>query len=141
MHLLKGMFRPGKRYVKVGIILTDLVPTSEVQLDLFSNQNSEKHSKLMHTVDTLRQRFGHQALKYAVQGNKKESAVEEEKRAAWMLQKRFLSSLYTTSVEGLLHVKAYQKPLPARSGFWYREVCSLFNCLLFCRCFSSRCFS
>ncbi|MFD2999468.1 Y-family DNA polymerase [Pontibacter toksunensis] len=106
MHLLKGMFRPGKRYVKVGIILTDLVPASEVQLDLFSSQKEEKHSKLMNTLDTLRQRFGHQALTYAVQGNKKESAVEEENRAPWMLQKKFLSSLYTTSVEGLLQVRA-----------------------------------
>jgi DNA polymerase V len=105
IQLLKGMFRPGKRYVKVGIILTDLVPASEVQLDLFSSQHGEKHSKLMNTLDTLRQRFGHQALKYAVQGNHNENEVEEEKRAPWMLQKQFLSSPYTTSVEGLLSVK------------------------------------
>ncbi|GAB3528073.1 Y-family DNA polymerase [Pontibacter brevis] len=105
MHLLKGMFRPGKRYVKVGIILTDLVPASEVQLDLFNTQNTEKQTKLMSTLDNLRQRFGHQALKYAVQGNTNESEVKEEKRAAWMLQKKFLSSLYTTSIKGLLQVK------------------------------------
>ncbi|WP_162052583.1 Y-family DNA polymerase [Pontibacter pamirensis] len=106
MHLLKDMFRPGKRYVKVGIILNGLVPASEVQLDLFSNQNGEKHSKLMDTLDTLRQRFGHHALKYAVQGNKNEKDVEEEKRAPWMLQKKFLSSPYTTSLKGLLRIKA-----------------------------------
>ena len=105
LHLLKGMFRPGKRYVKVGIILTGLVPASEVQLDLFSSQNGEKHAKLMDTLDTLRQRFGHQALKYAVQGNHNEKAVEKEKRAPWMLQNQFLSSLYTTSVAGLLQIK------------------------------------
>lgn len=105
MHLLKAMFRPGKRYVKVGIILTDLVPASEVQLDLFSNQSGEKHSKLMSTLDTLRQRFGHQALKYAVQGKIDERKAEGEKRAPWMLQKQFLSSSYTTSLQGLLQVK------------------------------------
>jgi DNA polymerase V len=105
LHLLKGMFRPGKRYVKVGIILTDLVPASEVQLDLFSNQHGEKHTRLMNTLDSLRQRFGHQALKYAVQGNHKESEMNGEIRAPWMLQKQFLSSPYTTSVEGLLSVK------------------------------------
>ncbi|RDV14299.1 Y-family DNA polymerase [Pontibacter diazotrophicus] len=105
MHLLKNMFRPGKRYVKVGIILNDLVPASEVQLDLFSNQDGEKHKKLMSTLDTLRQRFGHHALKYAVQGNKNEKDVEEEKRAPWMLQKKFLSSPYTTSLKGLLRIK------------------------------------
>jgi len=105
MSLLRDMFRAGKRYVKVGIILTDLVPASEVQLDLFSSQNGEKHSKLMTTIDALRHRFGHTALKYAVQGNRNEDETDEEKRAPWMLQKKFLSRSYTTSVKGVLRVK------------------------------------
>ncbi|MHA6248094.1 Y-family DNA polymerase [Pontibacter sp. CAU 1760] len=96
LHLLKEMFRPGKRYVKVGIILNDLVPATQVQLDLFSQQNDEKHSQLMSTLDTLRNRFGHQALKYAVQG---------EEEAPWKLRNEHTSACYTTDLEGLLKAR------------------------------------
>lgn len=94
--LLQEMFRYGKRYVKVGIILNDLVPDTEVQLDLFSCQSDEKHSKLMHTLDTLRSRFGHDSLKYAVQGKDK---------APWMLRQDHISACYTTSLDELLRVR------------------------------------
>ncbi|MCJ8166666.1 Y-family DNA polymerase [Pontibacter sp. E15-1] len=96
LHLLRQMFRPGKRYVKVGIILNDLVPASEVQLDLFDKPGTEKESQLMHTLDTLRQRFGHHTLTYAVQG---------KKDAVWMLREEYTSACYTTDVKKLLAVK------------------------------------
>ncbi len=96
IHLLKEMYRPGKRYAKVGIILNDLVPASEVQLDLFSNHDEEKQRKLMSTLDSLRERFGHASLKYAVQG---------EEKAPWMLRQERISACYTTSVKGLLAVR------------------------------------
>ncbi|SFU38327.1 Y-family DNA polymerase [Pontibacter akesuensis] len=107
ISLLRVMFRAGKRYVKVGIILNDLVPASEVQLDLFSHQNDEKQTKLMHTLDTLRQRFGHHSLKYAVQGAIDESNrhKEEQQKAPWMLRKDHISSCYTTAVEELLVIR------------------------------------
>ncbi|RIJ42118.1 Y-family DNA polymerase [Pontibacter oryzae] len=95
LHLLRQMYRPGKRYVKVGIILNDLVPVAEVQLDLFERVNPAKENQLMHTLDALRQRFGHHTVKYAVQG---------EKDAVWMLREEHTSACYTTSMDGLLRV-------------------------------------
>ena len=86
-RLLKDMYRRGKRYVKVGIILSELVPMEQVQLDVFSVHQEEKHQQLMHTLDNLRQRFGHTAIKYAVQG---------EEEARWMLKQENLSQCFTT---------------------------------------------
>ncbi len=54
-----------------------------------------KENQLMHTLDALRQRFGHHTVKYAVQG---------EKDAVWMLREEHTSACYTTSMDGLLRV-------------------------------------
>ncbi|MCC9165552.1 Y-family DNA polymerase [Pontibacter harenae] len=95
--LLKQMFRKGERYVKVGVVLSELVPAEQVQLDIFSVENTEKQDKLMMTLDNLRQRFGHAAVKYAVQG--------EEKNSKWAMKHEHLSQCYTTRFEQLLRAR------------------------------------
>ncbi|ARS35319.1 Y-family DNA polymerase [Pontibacter actiniarum] len=105
--LLEDIFRAGRRYVKVGIMLHELIPASEVQLDLFTARNEEKQGKLMATLDSLRQRFGHHALKYGVQGarNEGDTFENEAEKPPWMLKREFASPCYTTNIREVLVVK------------------------------------
>lgn len=91
---LKQMYRPGLQYKKTGVIVSDIVPASQVQLSLLGSHNLERDTRLMHVLDELRERFGDKFVKYGVQGM----------GTKWKLQKEHTSSCYTTDVEELLRV-------------------------------------
>ncbi|RNI26840.1 Y-family DNA polymerase [Rufibacter latericius] len=92
MEALRAIFRPGFRYKKTGIIVTGLCPATQVQENLFTASTRQRDSSLMQTLDFLRQRFGHSALRYGVQGTGKK----------WHMQRFNLSPCYTTRLEDLI---------------------------------------
>ncbi|WP_210466825.1 Y-family DNA polymerase [Rufibacter roseolus] len=65
---LKSIYRPGYRYKKTGVILTEIVPEDRIQLDLLDKVNREKHGSIMETLDRLNARYGRNAVKVATQG-------------------------------------------------------------------------
>ncbi len=93
---LKKIYRNGYRYKKTGIILQDIVPANQVQLSLLSSGNITRDSKLMHTLDNLRERYGHSSVGYGVQGTGKE----------WEMKKEHISPCYTTKLSDILKVRA-----------------------------------
>ncbi|WP_048921418.1 Y-family DNA polymerase [Rufibacter radiotolerans] len=65
---LKSIFRPGYRYKKSGVFLTEIVPNYQIQYDLLDKVDREKHNSLMETVDRLAARYGRDIVKVAAQG-------------------------------------------------------------------------
>jgi DNA polymerase V len=92
---LTNIYREGYRYKKTGILLQDIVPDNQVQLNLLSSPNIDRDLKLMHTLDSLRDRFGHKSVRYGVQG------IQEE----WALKQENVSPCYTTSIEEVIKTK------------------------------------
>lgn len=93
---LKQMYRPGYRYMKCGVMLTDLLEEGTETLDLFDRRDTAKQSKLMAAMDHLNQTMGKQTLFYASSGIQK----------AWRGAAARKSPSYTTDWQSLFHVKA-----------------------------------
>ncbi|WP_162054741.1 Y-family DNA polymerase [Pontibacter pamirensis] len=83
---LKAIYRDGYWYKKSGVIVTDVVPENQVQLDLLDTVNRKKHAKLMEVIDGLTDRFGRGKVSVATQGVDK----------AWLLRSDMKSPCYTT---------------------------------------------
>ncbi len=88
------LFRPGYRFNKAGVILTDLVPADQVQLDLFDVKDRDGSRRLMRALDTVNARMGARTLRFAVSGVKR----------PWRTQFKRRTPRYTTRWEELLKV-------------------------------------
>lgn len=81
-HLLKGIYKPGYRYKKTGIFVTELLSEEERPPDLFNDTNSAKrHRKIDAVVDHLNRKLGHNAIRYASMGMKSEWAMRQDNRS------------------------------------------------------------
>lgn len=84
---LERIYRAGYRYKKAGVMLTDIVPEGEVQLNLLAPCNSYNRNRaLMRAVDGINARWGSAALRYAAAGVKQR----------WQMRRSKLSNRYTT---------------------------------------------
>jgi DNA polymerase V len=98
-YALPGMeriFREGYRYKKAGVMLTALVPASQVQGDLFDYQDRERFSRLMRVLDRVNADMGAGTLRYAAEGITKRWKARFERR----------SPAYTTNWRDLPVAKA-----------------------------------
>ncbi|MFC3282444.1 Y-family DNA polymerase [Litchfieldella rifensis] len=84
--LLARLWHPGMAYHKLGVMLGDLVPRRHHQPSLFDGSDPLRQERLMATWDSIRQRFGYEALTLGVQAAS----------AAWQMQSRRRSPCYTT---------------------------------------------
>lgn len=95
---LHYIFKPGKAYKKVGVMLGGIVSSESFQQDLFNPipaENVEKQISLMKLIDETNARYGRSTLKFAAEG------ISQSWKA-----KRDVSSLhYTTCWEDLLTIK------------------------------------
>jgi DNA polymerase V len=83
-YALPGMeriFREGYHYKKAGVMLTALVPASQVQGDLFDQQDRERSSKLMRALDRLNDHMGTGTLRFAAEGITKRWQARFERRS------------------------------------------------------------
>lgn len=90
---LKDLFVEGFEYKKAGIIVTDLIPQTHQQLDLFVQENP-KHQYLMQAIDKINQKWGKHHLKLAGQ----------DMDRIWKMRQEKLSPKYTTSIHDILEV-------------------------------------
>ncbi|MCS6293365.1 MAG: Y-family DNA polymerase [Nitrospira sp.] len=93
---IRTIYREGYRYKKAGVILTGLVPVSQIQTDLFDYQDREKSKRLMSALDAINHRWGADTLHYASSGISK----------AWKTQFQYRSPAYTTDWTALPIVTA-----------------------------------
>lgn len=92
---LQAIFRDGYLYKKAGVIVTGLVPESEIQQNLFAVPADDKKRKLMESIDSLSSRYGHDTVKTAVQGTGRK----------WKLRQERLSPAYTTRWSELMEIR------------------------------------
>ncbi len=92
---LKKIYRKGYQYKKSGVILTDIIPASQLQYAIWDNINREKLTQLMEVVDNINGKIGQGALKFAVQGTKRR----------WKMHQERLSPLYTSKWNDILTIK------------------------------------
>lgn len=92
---LDRIFRPGYRYKKVGIWLSDLVLPTAVQQNLFDPDPHPHRPQLMQVMDRLNARYGRATLRTASAGFR---------RAEWKLRQQRLSPRYTTCLEEVMEI-------------------------------------
>jgi len=91
---LNKIFKEGYSYKKAGVVVMDLVPENQQQLNLFNNSNP-KHKQLMQTIDQLNQSIGHQKIRLAAQGTGR----------TWKMKQEKLSPCYTTRLSDVITLK------------------------------------
>lgn len=77
---LKNIYRNGVKYAKAGVLLLDLSPESEIQLNLFDSQAVANH-KLNTTIDSINDKLGRNTLKFASEGTQKTWQMKSEKKS------------------------------------------------------------
>ncbi|WP_372597975.1 translesion error-prone DNA polymerase V subunit UmuC [Amphritea sp.] len=83
--LLQSIWKPGFRYMKAGIMLSDLYPSGSFQPTLFDAPESPAAMRLMQTVDNIN-RSGRGQVRFA----------GEMFSSGWQMQRNRLSPAYTT---------------------------------------------
>jgi DNA polymerase V len=93
--LIDVIYRPGYRYKKAGIIISDIVSQDDAPVSLFSSPDDEKRkNRLMKTVDALN-RGGQTRIRM---GN-------TLTRKKWEMRREFLSPSYTTRWDDIVLVR------------------------------------
>jgi DNA polymerase V len=91
---LKRIYKKGYAYKKAGIIVSNFVPESEVQQNMFDTTDRKKHASLMKAVDKLNKDYGKETVRIASQGFTQ----------SWKLRQEKLSSRYTTRWSELITI-------------------------------------
>ena len=92
--LLGSIYKPGLEYKKVGVVVSSIVPDSQVQMSLFNNIDFNKRRSLNKTIDKVNYSMGKDLIRFAVQENGKN----------WMTNRKKLSPCYTTSFRDMLTI-------------------------------------
>jgi DNA polymerase V len=97
--ILNAIYKPGKLYKKVGVMLSGLVPENPWQQDLFAEEKKdsascEKEKKVMQLLDKLNSEFGKKSIYFAGEQGK-------EKKG----RKKNVTKRFTTSWNDLLTIK------------------------------------
>lgn len=94
---LRSIYRSDCIYKKAGVIVSKIVPQSQVQLSFFDNiGNIEKRQHLMQAVDIVNDRYGRMKVRFAINGFERK----------WKLKQERLSPCYTTRISELIRVCA-----------------------------------
>jgi DNA polymerase V len=94
ISMLKDLYQDGTAYKKAGIIVSEIMPSSQRQFKLFDEENP-KYQKLMEVVDRFHTNTGERKLRLASQDLKR----------TWKMKQNHLSKRYTTNFNELLEVK------------------------------------
>ncbi|MDP2152220.1 MAG: Y-family DNA polymerase [Methylotenera sp.] len=90
---LKQLYRPNYNYAKAGVMLSELVPAGNAQMDMFSKiETSAKSAELMKTIDSINRKMGKDSIKLASEGFKK----------PWKMRQENKSPAYTTDWQHII---------------------------------------
>ena len=94
--LLKSIYKKGFIYKKSGVIIGDIIPQNQIQLNMFDvDQNKAKRDSLNSAVDFINKAIGRDTVYISSQGIARE----------WQLKREKLSPCYTTKWNDLLTVR------------------------------------
>lgn len=94
-RLLNAIFRNGYHYKKAGVLVTDIVPEDQVQMNLFDKIDREKQAKAMRALDLVNGNFGTDIVRLGSMGYQKK----------WKLRNEMLSPCYTTRLSDLFKIQ------------------------------------
>lgn len=94
LHLLKRIYRDGYGYKKAGVVLMDIMPDGEAQLNLFVKFDYTKHKNLMQAMDNINARWGSETVRSVASGYERQ----------WGMKRAILSRRCTTNWEEILVV-------------------------------------
>jgi len=97
MKILDSIYRPGIRYKRSGVVLSEISPDKFVQQDIFDTvKNREERRDLSNTLDQMNQKYGLKTLRLA---------VEDGEADHWRTKSEHRSPNYLTDINELLVVK------------------------------------
>lgn len=92
LWVLKQLYRPNYNYAKAGIMLSELVPVGQAQMDMFARASTtSKSDKLMQAMDSINRKMGRDVIKLASEGF----------RRPWKMKQENKSPSYTTRWDDL----------------------------------------
>jgi DNA polymerase V len=94
LNLASKVYQPGMRYKKAGVILSGIVPDTEVQGNLFERGKSTGRH-LMEQIDNINFSMRNDVVKFAASGTRRD----------WKMRKDFQTPRYTTRWDELSEVK------------------------------------
>ena len=92
---LRNIFKDECVYKKAGVIVHDISPENQLQLNMFDKVDRAKRKSLMLAYDSVNNKMGRDTLRLTVQGFDRK----------WKMKQEQLSPCYTTRVTELLVVK------------------------------------
>lgn len=93
-RMVELIYKPGYHYHKAGVILSNIIPESHVQMNIFDKTDRLKQNNLFRVVDLLNETMGRDTLRLASQG----------KERKWKLKQERLSKRYTTNWNDILEI-------------------------------------
>ena len=95
MPLVEAIYNKGSKYIKAGVVLSNIVPCDMVQYNLFEAPDTANAKKLMHMIDNINFSMSSDILKFAAAGTKKN----------WKMRQEMRSKRFTTKWDELFLVK------------------------------------
>ena len=92
---LQNIFKEDCIYKKAGVIVHDISPESQLQLNMFDKVDRAKRKSLMQVYDTINDKMGRDTVRLTTQGFDRK----------WKMKQEQLSPCYTTRISELLEVK------------------------------------
>ncbi|MGP4952746.1 DinB/UmuC family translesion DNA polymerase, partial [Psychrobacter sp. T6-1] len=101
-QVLQIIYKENVRYAKAGVMLLDLCPHDEVQLDLFANKSdskddqiSDKSEVITTLMDELNKKYGQNSQQQAALFIASEGIKDKQ---TWQMSREMLSPCYTTNI-------------------------------------------
>jgi DNA polymerase V len=93
--LVEQLYQPGRKYLKAGVMLGQLVPDESLQGNLFLRSNENQNRLLMNTIDNINFSQRDDAVKYVASGLKRN----------WKMRQELRSKRFTTRWEELYEIR------------------------------------
>lgn len=87
MWILEQIYRPGYGYKKCGVIVNEIVPEDQIQVNLFNKLDRKKDDKISRLMDSINAQMGQDKVRFAVLGYGRN----------WKMKREHLSPCYTTN--------------------------------------------
>ena len=96
MKILESVYRPGIRYKRSGVVLSEIAPDSNIQMNLFDPVKGREERKVLSgTIDDMNRRFGLKTVRLA---------VEDGESDHWKSKSEHRSPNYLTDINEILTV-------------------------------------
>ncbi|MFN0274918.1 MAG: Y-family DNA polymerase [Chitinophagales bacterium] len=95
LKALNLIYLDGYKYMKAGVMVTEIVPDKNPQKNIFDTKDRTKNKKVMQVLDMINIKLGGETVRMAAQGYVKK----------WKMRQEHLSPCYTTDTSQLLTIQ------------------------------------